>query len=279
MGYLRISIVSVSVCLLALVTNLSAEEKVEKDVVYGSHERNVLDVYWDTDFKDAPIVFTIHGGAFRAGSKAYCNRSVRDLYLSKGCVVVSPNYRLRKSGSDVTISDCTIDVAMAVAYIQANAEKYGGNPEKIVATGSSAGGYLSAQIAYKKQWDWPTDAKHKPEKLNVVGWFGDSPYLPANVIRQVAADDVPGFMIYGGKREHPATPAKQGHDMQAMLKEQGIWSKLVYVDAMGHVPAWKILYSPRSRDSATHQSFLEFLDMVCYGKGKPPGGDVIKVGK
>ncbi|SVE59468.1 uncharacterized protein METZ01_LOCUS512322, partial [marine metagenome] len=30
--------------------SLSAEFKAEKDVSYGPHERNVLDVYWNTKF-------------------------------------------------------------------------------------------------------------------------------------------------------------------------------------------------------------------------------------
>ena len=51
---------------------------------------------------------------------------------------------------------------------------------------------------------------------------------------------------------------------------------MVYVDAMGHVPEEWILYSPQSRDSATQQSAL---DLVYDGKGKPPSGDVIEVGK
>ena len=49
---------------------LSAEFKTAKNISYGPHERNVLDVYWDTEYKDAPIVFTIHGGGFRFGDKA-----------------------------------------------------------------------------------------------------------------------------------------------------------------------------------------------------------------
>ena len=42
---------------------LSADFKADKDVSYGPHERNVLDVYWNTKFKNAPIVFTIHGAS------------------------------------------------------------------------------------------------------------------------------------------------------------------------------------------------------------------------
>ncbi|MAG92964.1 MAG: hypothetical protein CMJ48_04355 [Planctomycetaceae bacterium] len=260
-------------------TNLLAELKVDKDVSYGTHERNVMDVYWNTDYKNAPIVFTVHGGGFKNGSKAYCNKDMQQLYMAKGCIVVSPNYRLVKRGTPVTKDDCTTDVAMAVAYIQANANKYGGDPTRIVSTGASAGGYISAQIAYNKKWNWPTDAKYKPKKLNIIGWFGNSPYLPPQVIKNVTAQDAPGFIMYGGKKEHPATPAQQGHDMQATLKHKKIWSTMVYIDSMGHVPGKRVLFSPRSRDKATYEVFNQFLDMVCYGKGEPKGGDLIEVKK
>jgi len=257
--------------------NLHAEVKVDRNVSYGTHERKVMDIYWNTQYKNAPIVFTIHGGAFKNGSKAYCNKDMRDLYMAKGCIVVSPNYRLKKEGTSITKDDCALDVAMAVAYVQANAKKYGGDPNKIVATGASAGGYISAQIAYNKKWDWPADAKYKPEQLNIVGWFGNSPYLPRSVIRKVSDKDAPGFIMYGGEKEHPATPARQGYDMQAAFTAKQIWSKMVYIDAMGHVPGRRVLFSPRTRDKETYEAFNQFLDLVCYGKGKPKGGDVIKV--
>ena len=168
--------------LLALASNLLAAAKVEKNISYGPDKRNVMDVYWDTKYKKAPIVFTIHGGGFKRGDKSYCNKDMLKLYRDKGCIVVSPNYRFMKKGS-ITIRDCALDCAMDVAYIQANAAKYGGDATKIVASGASAGGYLSAQVAYCKKWDWPADAKYKPKKLNIVGWFGNSPYLPPYVSR------------------------------------------------------------------------------------------------
>ena len=275
---MRITILT-SILVFISNSNSTAKFKAEKDISYGPDERNVMDVYWNTKFKDAPIVFTIHGGGFKNGSKAYCNRDMIDLYMSKGCIVVSPNYRLVGKGKPVTKEDCAIDSAMAVAYMQANAEKYGADSTKILSTGSSAGGYISAWIAYQKNWQWPKYAKYKPDKLNIIGWFGDSPYLPMSLIKQVQAGDPPGFFMYGGKKEHPATPAKQGHDIQAALKKNGVWNKMVYIDFMGHVPAKRILFSPQSRNEETYDAYLEFLNMVCHRKGKPKGGDVIKLNK
>ena len=264
---------------LFFTTFLSAEFKTTKDLSYGPNERNVLDVYWNTKFKNAPIVFTIHGGGFSFGDKAYCNEDMIKLYMSKGCIVVSPNYRLLKIGTGVSIKDCVLDSAMAVAYIQKHAEKYGGNPKKIVSTGASAGGFISAWIAYSDKWEWPTYAKYKPKKLNIVGWFGNSPGLPANIINLVNPGDPPGFVMFGGKKEHPKTPASMGHAIQAMLTKNKVWSKMVYIDSMGHVPAKRILFNPKTRDVETYTAFNEFLDLVCYNKGKPKGGDVIKVNK
>ena len=56
-----------------------------------------------------------------------------------------------------------------------------------------------------------------------------------------------------------------------------MWSKMVYIAHMGHVPAKRVLFSPKTRDKETHQAFSQFLDMICHGKGSPKGGDVIKV--
>lgn len=260
--------------LLISGTALFGEVKVDRNVAYGPHERNVMDVYWNTEFKNAPIVFTIHGGAFKKGSKDYCTPDTQKLYLDKGCVVVSPNYRLLKEGTSVTIQDCEIDCASAVAYIQANARRYGGDPGKIVSTGGSAGGYLSALIAYRKKWAWPPDATYKPKTLNVIGWYGDSPHISPHIISAVEKRDPPAFMIYG-EREHPGTPAKMGHDMHAALKAKGIWSQMVYVENDGHTPGKKVLIDSRQRDKAVFTDFSEFLDMVCYSKAKPKGGDVI----
>ncbi len=260
-----------------LCPKLNSVPKVEKNLSYGPHERQVMDVYWDSGYENAPIVFTIHGGGFKKGDKVYCNADMRKLYAGKGCIVVSPNYRLVGKGEPITKDDCALDAAMAVAYLQANAKRFGGDPKRILSTGSSAGGYISAWIAYRKNWDWPSYARHKPRKLNIVGWFGDSPFLPPDLISQVGPGDPPGFVLYGGKREHPATPASQGHDVQSALRKSKVWSKMVYVDFLGHVPAKRILFSPQTRDRETHQAYLQFLDMVCHGKGNPKAGELIEV--
>ncbi len=254
-----------------------AEQKSEINVSYGPHARNVLDVYWDTEYKNAPIVFTIHGGGFRFGDKSYCNADMRKLYADLGCVVVSPNYRLAKERTLETVTRCAMDAATAVAHIQANAGKYGGDPKRILSTGSSAGGFISAWIAYQKGWEWPEAAKYKPEKLNVVGWFGDSPFLPTELISQIVPGDPPAFFMYGGDKEHAGTPNSQGYEIREAFQREKIWNKMVQVDNWGHVPARHFLFSPKTRDPNIFMAYNEFLKMIFHGHDESESGEIIKI--
>ena len=263
---------------LCISASVFAEPRVERNVAYGKDERNIMDIYWDNDFKNAPIVITIHGGGFIAGSKEYCTSDMQKFYKDKGCIVVSPNYRLVKDGGKTTREDCVIDVAMAVAWIQENAKKFGGDPNRIVSTGSSAGGYISHAIAYNKRWKWPRDAQYKPKKLNVIGWFGDSPYISPQQIKGVRRKTAPAFILYGGPTEHPSTRDSVGRELQKQFIKKKVWNKFVYVEHMGHCPR-QIIFSTSSRDQESYVAYNAFIDMVCFKKGKPTSGDIINVKK
>ena len=129
---------------------------------------------------------------------------------------------------------------------------------------------ISAWIAYQKNWKWPAYAKHKPKKLNIVGWFGNSPFLPPDLSKEVGAGDPPGFVMYGGKESiPPLRPPRARHTGRP--QENKVWSKMIYADFMGHAPAKRILFNPQSRDKETHSAYLEFLDMVCHEKASQRG--------
>ena len=64
------------------------------EVSYGTHERHVLD-FWKADSeKPTPLVFVIHGGGWKNGSKERLNRFVdAPALLKAGISVVAINYR------------------------------------------------------------------------------------------------------------------------------------------------------------------------------------------
>ena len=270
------ALIVTNLLLVFSVTATLAAPKITKDVSYGPHKRNVMDIYWDTDYTNAPIVVIIHGGAFKHGSKAYCSPDMQTFYRNKGYVIVAPNYRLLEGGGAASIKDCLIDCAMAAAQVQANAETYGGDATRIISTGNSAGGYLSAQVAYKKTWRWPKHATHKPDTLNIIGWYGDSPYLPQFAISNVAKEDPPGFIVFG-EHEHPGTPPSMGRDMQAALNTHTIWNKLIEVKGARHCPGKRLLFNTRAHNKDVRALYNQFLDHITRKTAIPDAGDILTV--
>ena len=107
-------------------------------------ERCKLDVYFPKGIKDFPTVVWFHGGGLKGGEKV-----VPDLLKDKGIAVVAVNYRLHpKVKAPVYIEDA----AAALAWTFKNIVQYGGDPNKIVVSGSSAGGYLTLMVGLDKSY-------------------------------------------------------------------------------------------------------------------------------
>ena len=144
-------------CLTA--TGLSAQDyKQVNDIGYThktdaySRERLKLDVYYPEAGQGCPVVVWFHGGGLEGGSKEIPAR-----LKEKGWVVVGVNYRLLPN---VTVRETLDDAAEAVAWVFRHAVDYGGDPDKIVVTGHSAGGYISMLLCLDKKWlaAYDTDA-------------------------------------------------------------------------------------------------------------------------
>lgn len=107
-------------------------------------ERCVLDVYYPANKKDFATVVWFHGGGLKAG-----NKSIPARLKGQGLAVVAVNYRLYPQAHAPSYLE---DSAAAVAWVFKNIETFGGAPNKIFVSGSSAGGYLTAMIGLDKRW-------------------------------------------------------------------------------------------------------------------------------
>lgn len=94
----------------------------------------------------APIYVYIHGGGFMIGHNTETAADLR-WFADRGWVVFSLDYRLFTVGNP-TWDKAPIDVACGLAWVYANAATYGGDPERIVLLGDSAGGNLAVNLAY-----------------------------------------------------------------------------------------------------------------------------------
>ncbi|CCV11257.1 conserved exported hypothetical protein [Mesorhizobium sp. STM 4661] len=99
-----------------------------------------LDIYSRDDASSLPVVFFIHGGAWRIGSRTNVNSKPAFL-LDNGFCFVSIDYRMLPEADVATQAD---DVEAAYRYVRANIARHGGDPKQIAVMGHSAGCHLAA---------------------------------------------------------------------------------------------------------------------------------------
>jgi acetyl esterase len=88
-----------------------------------------------------PVVVYFHGGGWVVGSVAASDPFCRRLARSAECVVVSVDYPL---APEHPFPAAVHSAVAAIEWTSDRAEEWGGNPEKLVVVGDSAGGNLAA---------------------------------------------------------------------------------------------------------------------------------------
>jgi arylformamidase len=120
-------------------------QDVKRNIPYAdpAHERQMLDVYSPRGAKNLPVVFWIHGGGWETGDKASVQIKPQ-AFVEKGFVFVSTNYRLLP---DVDMATIIGDVAKSIRWVHDHIAEYGGDPERLLVMGHSAGAQLAALVS------------------------------------------------------------------------------------------------------------------------------------
>ena len=139
-----------------------------------------LDVYkpFVKRFEEAPIILHIHGGGWRRGHRRFISFNyhggIPRYLLSHGYMIVSVSYRL--ICPPVTGHKQIEDVLDATQYVIKHAKQWGGDPNKIMSLGTSAGGHLAMLLAYKY---------NLPQIKGVFNFYGVSELRTKEMSRQV----------------------------------------------------------------------------------------------
>ena len=164
----------------ALVPKDGGIRVVARDVAFGEGPRHRLDVYAPAGTAEKrPVILFFYGGSWNSGTKdGY--RFVGRALAARGFVVVIPDYRLVP---DVRFPAFLRDNAAAVRWTRAHVSALGGDPDRLVLAGHSAGAYDAAMLALDPQW-------LGKDRTAVKGWAGlAGPYdfLPLDQPATVAA--------------------------------------------------------------------------------------------
>jgi len=136
------------------------------DLAYGEHPRQQLDLYLPVaQAGPAPVVVFFYGGSWQGGAREQY-RFVGEALAARGIVTVVADYRLYP---EVRYPDFLHDSAAAVGWVRREIATWGGDPQRLVLAGHSAGAYNAAMLALDPRW--LADAGLRPE-TSIAGWVG-----------------------------------------------------------------------------------------------------------
>ena len=218
---------------------LAAEVEAIRNLPYVDgtvEEKQKLDVYRAKGKEKRPVLFFVHGGAWRRGDRSQYpplgNRIARE-----GYVVVIPSYRLAPKDAWPAQID---DVKAAFEWTRTHVAEYGGDPERIVVAGHSAGGHLVSVLAMREQGIRAVVSVSGVYEIGAVAdargdVFGRDPAVwreasPLSHVRR----DLPRFTIAYCQWDYLSLP-QQAEQFAAALTKAGVRSETVYIPGEGHI--------------------------------------------
>ncbi len=250
---------------------------VERNIAYveGGGRRQKLDIYSPIrGTTQAPVLLQIHGGGWYIGSKEQQGLPLMNHMAARGWVCVAVNYRLSPK---VAFPEHLIDVKRALKWIRENINRYGGDPDFVVATGGSAGGHLSAHLSLTAN-----AAEYQPEFEDVdtriracvpfygiydvtndrpdqaapgMSWFfekyimqksrAENPeiFRRSSPLHRITADAPPFFVIHGS---HDSLAWVEGARSFVKALRQTSRSPVAYAEILRAQHAFEIFHSPRT---------------------------------
>ncbi len=253
-----------------------------------------LDIYAPNPVpaKPLPVVVWVHGGGWAVGDKANQMQIKPALFTSAGYCFVSINYRLSPRPAS-TQPDRVMypiheqDAAAAVAWVHAHIGGYGGDPERIVLMGHSAGAHLVSLVcadeSFLKAHGLPLGVIKGTVSLDTEGYdipahmrqqdmtgiyenaFGTDPVLwkKASPICHVASGKgIPPFLLV---TRGLSARRKLCTDFAAALQHAGVEAKVVDATGYSHNEVNSRIGAPG--ESVVTPPVMQFLS-TCLGGGK-----------
>jgi hypothetical protein len=181
-----------------------------KDIKYGQHELQAMDLFLVKSDKPTPLIIYIHGGGFSSGDKRGVKYALSYQCFAAGISYASFNYRL---SNEVSFPAFHHDCMRAVQFLRYHAERLNLDPSRFASTGGSAGAGISMWLAFKDDMADPESddpiARQSTRLTCIAVWGGQSSYDPnfAESIGLPKVTEMPFFLpFYGIEKEEIDSP-------------------------------------------------------------------------
>jgi len=243
-----------------------------QDEAFGDGARRTLDVYAPAARPEgAPVVVFIYGGGWRTGSKAEYS-FVGDAFAAHGFVTVIPDYRL---APETQFPGFLVDNAAALRWVQDNIARYGGDPNRVVLVGHSAGAYNAVMIALNT--DYARAAGYNPSAVRGVvgiagpyGFYFNNPIIsdafgapdPARMHAiAFARADAPELLLLAGDADR-RVPVRASIEMRDATVAAGGRAGLIVYNGVDHPGILQALALERRTRATVFQDTLDFARRV-----------------
>ena len=256
---------------------------IDRDISYGSDQRQKLDVYAPPNIPQngAPVLLWLYGGGWRSGDKRLFEHLGR-AFAHRGVITVAVNYRLTPQ---VTHPGHVKDVALAIAWVRDEIEGYGGDRDRLILSGHSAGGHLAALLALDRRYlaeigvpessirgcipiSGATDLSDHADsgtftsREQIEEAFGnrDAKLVAASPVNYVTPDDPP-FLIMMAEGD-PTGLQEQGRRLADALRDMDVYARYVTIKGRDHFSIVRRFGS--SHDATANAAFL-FIERFAKG--------------
>ena len=263
----------------ALVPKDRGARQALADVAYGPDPRHRLDIYRPKgEAQGLPVIVFFYGGSWASGSRQGYGWAGRAL-AARGFLVAVPDYRLVPQARFPAFVE---DGAAAVAKVAELAAGLGGDPDRIVLVGHSAGAYNAAMLAYDGQWL----GEHHRRITGFAGLAGPYDFLPLSGAairaafartRDLAATQPVNFVGPGDPPAFLATADgdrtvhwRNSDSLAERLHEAGIAVERRHYSGVGHAGLVTAIARPlRSRAAV----LADLADFAHRAAGRRRGGN------
>jgi triacylglycerol lipase len=249
-----------SMMMAGLFEGMDPQTIEDEDQAYGPDPRHRLDVYYQQNLKDAPVFVFVHGGGIIMGDKRSEQgpfyRNVGDYAARQGWIGVVPTYPLAPDHKWPAGPEALRGV---VEWIRANARRYGGDPDRIVLSGQSAGAvHVASYVAHADYHAAPGGGVRGAVLMSglydtTAGEPNDNhrAYYGADGSKYAEANCLPGLLTTGiplcftvSEFDPPMFQAEAARTVGAWGRAKGTYPEMHYLVGHNHLTPSQSLGSP-----------------------------------